>query len=982
MGSLSERLAEILAPRYRVLGEIGAGGMSRVFQAEDATLDRLVAIKVLRPELATAVGSERFLREARALAAVSHPNIVAIHECDSAGGLQYYVMDFVDAPTLRDRLVGTGALPRDEAIRLGADLLSALVATHASGRVHRDVKPGNIFVCPDRALLTDFGISKELAGADTTVTAAGSPGTPAYMSPEQLAGGEATVRSDLYSAGMAIYEAFTGRRWASYQPPAQADWSGVPLRLRSVLSRALDPDPERRWSDADVFLRAFRRAFGRRSVGLRAAVLLFGALSMYLVWQVWPRPLPPAAADLSVLPCSSPGVDPEVARYARSYATTQLDALRDVRVLSERQTLSSWERHRDALEREDWTAWSEALGVDWVTECRISEANGAWLVTAILHEGQGSEGPHRQSVKSGDTIGAGQALFHVVLEGMGGAGLTRVSQDEAGVLRAYSADAILSFLEGKRSFREDALRDAVGLFSQAIALEPDFALAEWYLAEAQRWLAHAAVEVDLEELHRTGSAKLPVRDSMLLAARIAPYEEKLERLREAAVRFPEEAYPTLLYADEMYHRGGLWGEPIDSAVALFAVAVRKDSTLAPAVEHLTQALIRLGREEPAARSLALLDAVSGQPDQHDVDYCSVWGQAFRERFSDPAEARAGFADLVSGFGPAGSPEWVANTLEFLRIGCRWVRYVELPAGQEMLGDRLVSIAREIRSPDDAANGMLAMGLGRLGQGRIRDGLLAFDTIRAFTDDVDARLQAAEWRVLPRALGLEGFSAPEAEIGVQALIGVWRDAEATPDQRRRAAFGIAAHELRSAPGSSGSSWMDSLSRLDQRLEDPPAWDATAGLNALELGGRGEAEEALRRADALVHYDSLALERYPFSRAFVYWLRAEWQAAAGDTISALRTLYWHENTDLEEGTAPGIAQAAEIDAAFGVHARSLSVKLASLLPVDARGAGLPICDLIRSRAGDALRLWPDPDPALRPLRARVARELESAERRCAP
>ena len=981
MSSLSVRLAETVAPRYRVFGEIGAGGMSRVFQAEDTTLDRLVAIKVLRPELATAVGSERFLREARALAAVSHPNIVAIHECDSAGGLQYYVMDFVDAPTLRDRLVEEGALPRDEAIRLGANLLSALVATHASGRVHRDVKPGNIFVCSDRALLADFGISKEMAEVDTTVTAAGSPGTPAYMSPEQLAGGEASVRSDLYSAAMAMYEAFTGRRWVSYQAPAQADWSGVPLRLRSVLSRALHADPERRWSDAEAFLRAFRRATGRRSMGLRAAVLLLGALSMYLVWQVWPRPLSPPAADLAVLPCSSPGVDPGVARYARSYATTQLDALRDVRVLSERQTLSSWERYRDALQSEDWPGWSEALGADWVTECRISEANGAWLVTAFLHEGQRSEGPHRQIVEPGDTIGVGQALFHVVLEGLGGAGLTNVSSDEAGVLREYSADAVLSFLEGKRSFREDALRDAVALFSQAIALEPDFALAEWHLSEAQRWLAHAAVEVDLEELHRRGSAKLPVRDSILLAARIAPYEEKLERLREAAIRFPEEAYPTLLYADEMYHRGGLWGEPIDSAVALFEVSVRKDSTLAPAVEHLTQALIRLGREGPSARSLELLRSVSGRPDQHDVDYCTVWDQAYRERFSDAADARAGFRVLVSGFGSPGSPDWVANTLEFLRIGCRWVRYVELPESQEMLGDRLVSLAREIRSPDDAAYGMLAIGLGRLGQGRIRDALPAFDTITGFTNEVGARLQAAEWRVLPRAFGLEGFSALEADSGVAALVGVWMDASAAVDHRRRAAFGIAAHELRSSPGTGSSAWMDSLSRLDLVPEVRPAWDAAALLDAMELGGRGEAEEALRRTDALVVYDSLALERYPFSRAATYWLRAEWQAAAGDTVAALRTLYWHENTDLEEGTAPGIAQAAEIDAAFGVHARSRSVELASALPADADGAGLPICDLIRSRGRDILRLWPDPDSALRPLRARVARDLESSERSCA-
>lgn len=980
MGSLADRLAAAAAPRYRVLDEIGSGGMSRVFRAEDTTLGRMVAIKVLRPELATAVGSERFLREARALAAVSHPNIVAIHECDSVGGLQYYVMDFMDAPTLRERLREEGALPRDEAARIGADLLAALSATHAGGRVHRDVKPGNIFVRPDRALLADFGISKEIAGTLETVTEADSPGTPAYMSPEQLAGGEASVRSDLYSAAMSIYESLTGRRWASFEAPARASWSGVPLRLRSVLSRALEPDPERRWPDAEAFARSYRRRMGRRSVGLRAAVLLLGALSIYLVWQVWPRPVQPRTADLAVLPCSSPGVDPEVARYARSYATTQLDALRDVRVLSERQTLSSWDRYRDALRSEDWAGWSAALGAEWVTECRISESNGAWLVTARLHAGSESEGPYRQNVSSGDTIGVGQALFHVVLEGMGSAGLTRVSSDEAGVLREYSADAVLSFLEGKQSFRKDALRDAVVQFSQSLAIEPDFALAEWHLAEAQRWLAHAAVEVDLEELHETGSTKLPVRDSVLLAARIAPYGEKLTRLREAAARFPEEAYPTLLYADELYHRGGLWGEPIDSAVALFAVAVRKDSTLAPAVEHLTQALIRLGQEEPSARSLELLKTVSGQPDQHDVDYCEVWNQAYRERFAGPAEARAGFGELVSGFGPPGSPEWVANTLEFLRIGCRWVRYVELPGSQEMLGQRLVTIAREIRSPDDAAHGMLAIALGRLGQGRIRDAMSAFDTIALITDELEARLQAAEWRVLPPAVGLEGFSELAADSGIAELQEVWRTPGVETRHRRRAAFGIAAYELHTGTEPAPSPWRDSLAKVDTLPEMRPGWDAIALLETLELADRGDFDEALGRTVALVRYDSLALERYPFSRALSYWIRAGLQAASGDTTEALRTLFWHENTDLEEGTAPGIAQAAEIDAAFGVHARIRSIELASNLSIEAPGAGLPICDLVRSRSREVLRLWSDPDSALQPLLTRVDRHLESNRRRC--
>ncbi len=247
MSTLAERLSAALVPRYRLGEEVGAGGMARVFRAEDMTLSRSVAVKVLRPELATAVGAERFLREARALAAVAHPNVMAVHECGEADGILYYVMDFEDAPSLRVCL-DRGPCREADAWRVGVDLLAALEATHASGVIHRDVKPGNIFLRPDRAVLADFGIAKDVSASETPLTEHDSPGTPAYMAPEQGRGGTATERSDLYSAGMVLYEAFSGRRWPSFQDPRRVDWTNVPRRVRPVLSRALEPDPARRWT--------------------------------------------------------------------------------------------------------------------------------------------------------------------------------------------------------------------------------------------------------------------------------------------------------------------------------------------------------------------------------------------------------------------------------------------------------------------------------------------------------------------------------------------------------------------------------------------------------------------------------------------------------------------------------------------------------------------------------------------------------------
>jgi hypothetical protein len=978
MSTLAERLSAALAPRYRLGEEVGAGGMARVFRAEDSTLARPVAVKVLRPELATAVASERFLREARALAAVAHPNVMTIHECGQVDGLLFYVMDFEQARSLRQCL-DEGPCPEADAWRLGADLGAALEATHASGVIHRDVKPGNIFLRPDRAVLADFGIASDASESEPPLTQEGSPGTPAYMAPEQAAGDVSTERSDIYSAGMVLYEAFSGRRWPRFQEPGRADWSGVPRRARPVLSRALELDPARRWPDATSFHGAIGRAGRRRPTALRAGVIGLGTLAMFLVWWSWPKPPPAIIADLAVLPCSAgPGVDPEAARVARSWAATQLDGIRDIHVLSERQTLNTWDRQVERLSSADWLGWTEALRARWVSSCGITSAGDSWRVAVELHDGIRSEGPYLRISERGDSIGTGQAVFHALLEGLGAADLTEVSADEAGVLSAYSSAAVLLWIEGKESFRQDALRDAVDRFTLALELEPEFALAEWHLAEAQRWLAHASVEVNLQDLSSNRSSELPVRDSMLLAARVARYDQKPGLLRAVAEKYPDEAYPTLLYADELYHRGGLWGEPLDSAVALLESAVDKDSSLIPAVEHLAQAQIRLGRGLEAQRTLDHLNANFGPPEQHEVDYSRIWRQAWLQRFGTEDEAAHGFEQLVQSFGPEGARD-------LLRLGCRWVRYVDIPTAQEMLGSNLFGVAQRIRSPDDAAGGLLAIALGKLGQGRITGALASFDAIVPETRlpgvRLQARMQAAEWRVIPYALGLEGFGLEDAEAGADTLAVLWADlADEQPILRARVAFGLASLAARAERGAEAAAWSDSLRVLESLLGPSTTSRKSRLLDGLTLAAAREFRRALRATDSLVAYDSVALGADPFGRAATYWLRAGWQAEAGDTIAALRTLYWHENTDLEEGTAAGLAQAAEVDAAFGVHARAMAVELAGRLTGDEPVAGLPRCDLVRTRAREVLRLWNDPDPTILPVRRRIAAILEQTEAEC--
>jgi len=236
---LLDRVRRALAPEFTVERELASGGMGVVYLGVDVRLARPVAIKVVRPGVGSAVASERFLREARALAALAHPNIAPIHRAGEADGLAYYVMDYVAAPTLADRL-RERPLPRAEVLTVADGLLAALEAVHAHGMVHRDVKPSNVFVGEGgRAILADFGIAKSTRSGHEDLTASGHPiGTPGYMSPEQMKGGEVGPRSDQYAAAMVLFEAFTGRRW-SFDDTGPAAWTGVPRAVAPGLRRAL-----------------------------------------------------------------------------------------------------------------------------------------------------------------------------------------------------------------------------------------------------------------------------------------------------------------------------------------------------------------------------------------------------------------------------------------------------------------------------------------------------------------------------------------------------------------------------------------------------------------------------------------------------------------------------------------------------------------------------------------------------------------------
>lgn len=213
MGHPVDLLAAALADRYASFVPLGEGGMATVYRAQDRKHQRDVAIKVLRPELAHAVGADRFLREITTTATLRHPHILPLYDSGEAAGFLYYVMPLIDGETLRDRLARDGRLPIEEALRITREVADALGYAHERGIAHRDIKPDNILLERGHAVVADFGIARAVAstGSERLTQTGFAVGTPLYMSPEQAVG-EANLdgRSDLYSLGCVLYEMLTG----------------------------------------------------------------------------------------------------------------------------------------------------------------------------------------------------------------------------------------------------------------------------------------------------------------------------------------------------------------------------------------------------------------------------------------------------------------------------------------------------------------------------------------------------------------------------------------------------------------------------------------------------------------------------------------------------------------------------------------------------------------------------------------------------
>ena len=419
MTEVPDRLAEALKDRYTLQRELGRGGMATVYLAEDLKHHRPVALKVLKPELAAALGPDRFLREIELSARLTHPHILPLHDSGNADGFLYYVMPYVEGESLRDRLTREKQLPLDEAVRIAREVADALGYAHSRGVIHRDIKPENVLLQAGHAVVADFGIARAIdqAGGEKLTETGMTLGTPAYMSPEQAAGSrDLDGRSDLYSLACVLYELLAGQppftgptaeslvhqHLTAAAPSVTAIRPTAPGWVAATLSRSLAKTPADRFRTAQEFSDALLatqaagiapsegKPGGRRwpalAVGAAAALLAIAAV-------VWRYVVPATSANgsairsLTVFPVKSLAADSSsiVLAEALSLAlNTQLGQLGGIEVKGH----FSVGRYRDQDEAD--AAIARELGVDGVLHTTFLRYRDSVQVHAQLFDAAGT----------------------------------------------------------------------------------------------------------------------------------------------------------------------------------------------------------------------------------------------------------------------------------------------------------------------------------------------------------------------------------------------------------------------------------------------------------------------------------------------------------------------------------------------------------------------------------------------------------------
>jgi hypothetical protein len=940
--ALLERVRAALAPEFTVLEEIAAGGQGHVFRAHHPRLRRDVAIKVLRPELATAGAAARFLREAQLLARLKHPNILAVHDAGEADGLSYYVMDLAEGETLASR-VGRGRLSEAELLALARDILGALGAAHRAGVVHRDVKPANIFLQDSRAQLGDFGVAHVATGS-TDSAARSEPGrvlgTTGYMSPEQLLG-TATPRSDVYSAASVLFEAATGSVWIGAGDPNDADWARVPPALAGPLRKALELDPRARWPDAKAFLRAVERPGRARSLPgwtkvVAAVALVAGATVLYRVVSARADAAGPgrmATTELAIVPFR--GGD-ALGRHLASFVASALE----------------WSPHWTFRPYHEVLGWWDSAGsqADAVAARRLNAEH--WVDGFIrrdtlvlrINSLRGGAGILKVPGDSADIVQWANTAADSIVRRVFPQRAAEFRELMSGSSGDYEANRLL--IAGTEAFELDRWDAAEKLLKAALARDPRLYRAAFELDLLHRW-RRAPPDEELAAIVQAASARLPEPyGSLMRSERELDLRRRLSLLQAVAREYPENARARFLLINESFHRAPLLGIPLEEVLEMMEEGIRSSPYLNQVAmyDHLVWGYIHLGMEDSTRSALrrrtALLD-----------------GRAVSDEFGPLLDlaSRARFSPLVARVWAWGALQRYRSDPGVLARMLRFALTFDVPELQRQLAAGLAGSA----DPRVRTTARMAEGLALLELGRIREGLDRVDSAAARLGP-GARVQALAWRVVPASLGI-----PMADSA----------------SRSAAAAELATIAGGQGPGAAEAAWILALDGTERgRLPDwrarsqagAPDTSASAGylatiLQGIDLAGRGMHDAALTVTAPAIIDDSSGAVGSAFARAVLHISRGAWQRALARPVEADRSWLFYQNSHLR-GYPDGVVQAGEVDAVLSVYARLLRAELAL-----AQGESMRACRLAR-RADD---LWAGADSLLSSLRARTRRVLEQCE-----
>ena len=505
--NVRQSLQQALAGRYVIERELGHGGSASVYLARDLKIPRQVALKVLTPELALAVRIERFQREVAIAAQLNHPHILPLFEADSVGGYFFYTMPPVHGESLGVRLAQMGRLPVDEARRIAGQVAAALEYAHSQGVIHRDIKPGNLLLDPTgHVWVADFGIARAIAGdkSEPLTETGGAPGTPFYMSPEQIRGSPLDGHTDIYSLGCVLYEMLAGappytgptpqsvyaKQLDDPVPPISKVRSDVPVGIARIIERAMAKEPDQRFRTAAEFRSDLTRGFPRRRVTMShvVAVTLGTALIGGVAFAAT-RWIQPPAARLDrlryvVLPLDR--TDSTLARGLESQVRDALKSWSDISVVDERQVTEALaDRGAGTLTNSDAQDVASSLGAGRFVRGEIAAVGDSLRIHATVYDATGTEAILPDAtVKVGPDIADSllRTLAEALLFGTGERG-SRLEAERA--TRSFAARNAMA--RGLAAVDRWDLLAADSAFDAAAQADPDYAQAHLWLALARAW---------------------------------------------------------------------------------------------------------------------------------------------------------------------------------------------------------------------------------------------------------------------------------------------------------------------------------------------------------------------------------------------------------------------------------------------------------------------------------------------------------------